>query len=386
MRFATARTSINPPFPVTQAGHISQVTELTEVHDNLEARLLYLENEDFIWIHASCDNLGLDISIQKRVEDELSTFFNKTTHVTVSTTHSHHCGSPRNPKYAEFVCDTIIEAAKLLIIEEVGDLEVAYSTCFFDEVGKSRISHHTSESTAVDLFEIKKEGEVIADIIIHNVHPTILQANTPYFSAEYPGYMLRRMNETEPDVFHTFIQGADGDNSTRFTRPSQDYTAVEALGEKLFVKVMEMKKEEVASFPLKLHFESRIIPLKHEFEPIDMGTLPDDLSERELETIGFGQIMRQRLKDNPQNLKKEIMLSCVDFGSSRILFMPNEMFSWWRTQVDDSFCALGCYSNGYAPYMCGPDQHLLTYETFTDTVTRECKLNIVQLLNQWGKR
>lgn len=385
MRFATSRININPPFPVKQAGHLSQVDKISTVHDDLEARAMYLENEEMIWLHVSVDNLGIKIKVQNEVEKQLNAYYNKETHVTISTTHSHHCGDSGDEKYAAFIQEKILDMAKSLKIEEMDDLQITYQSVFFDQVGKSRISHHVSDSVHIDLFEIKNGEKLLADIIVHNVHPTILQANTPYFSSEYPGYVLRKLNETEPDVFHTFIQGPAGDNSTRFTRPSQDYSAVEALGEKLFAKLLEMKKEKLTSHPLKLSFQSKTISLEHEFNPIDLGEMPSDLSEREKETIGYGQIMRQRLKDHPENLRKESVFSQVDFGSCRIIFVPNEMFSWYRTQVNHELCALGCYSNGYAPYICGPDQHLLTYETFTDTVTKNKKQEIVHLLNTWGK-
>lgn len=384
MRFATSRTNINPPFPIKQAGHLSQVDNITEVHDPLEARLLYLENDKMIWLHCSCDNLGFNIEFQNNLEKQCNAFYNKETHVTVSTTHSHHCADSTIKEYADFAFNQILEAAKQLEISELGELEITYQTIFFDQVGKSRISHHISDSVQLDLFEIKKETKVLADIIIHNVHPTILQADTPYFSAEYPGYVLGKLNGLEPDVFHTFIQGAAGDNSTRFTRPSQDYSAVEYLGEKLLNQILELKKVPLPSQKLTLSFDCKTIALEHEFDPIDLGELPDDLSEREKETIGYGQIMRQRLKEHPENLKKEILISKVDLGMYRILFAPNEMFSWYRTQMNNDFCALGCYSNGYAPYICGPNQHLLTYETFTDTVTKAKKEEIAALLKKWG--
>ena len=61
------------------------------------------------------------------------------------------------------------------------------------------------------------------------------------------------------------------------------------------------------------------------------------------------------------------------------------MFSWYLGEVDRSFTSLACYSNGYAPYVCGLDQKLLTYETFTDTMTRDSKLKIINVQHEWGK-
>ena len=385
MRFGTSQILINAPFPVKQYGHITQITELSEYHDDLYARLLYLQDEKTAWLHISADNLEFEYKVQSTLEDKLKEFFTPDLHVTLSCTHAHHCCDSENERYVAFFIDQVISCAKQMKIEEIGDLTISYSTSFFDGVGKSRISNHEAESLQVDLFQIRKDEKILAELIIHNVHPTILYAATPYFSAEYPGYLLKCMNEAEPDVFHTFMNGAAGDTSTRFTRKCQTYDSVELLGGNLFRKVMEMKQEPIPSVPLKLNFTSEIIPLNHQFNPIDMSNMPPNLSEREIETIGYGQIMRQRLKDKPENLKKEVLFTCINFGGPRIIFVPNEMFSWYRTQVDDSFCALVCYSNGQAPYITGPGQYLLTYETFTDTLTDETKQRLVSMLNNWGK-
>ena len=385
MRFGTSQTIINAPFPVKQFGHITQVTELSEYHDDLHARLLYLEDGKTAWLHISADNLEFQRDVQMTLQKELRKHFSNNLHVTLSCTHSHHCCDPENPKYVDFFIETVLSCAKEMVIEEVGDLTISYSTSPFDGVGRSRISNHEAESLQVDLFQIKKEGKNIAEIIVHNVHPTILFSTHPFFSAEYPGYLLKKLNEAEPDVFHTFMNGAAGDTSTRFTRTSQDYDSVELLGGKLFTKVMEMKQETLPEMPIHLSFVSEMIPQEHQFNPIDMSKMPSNLSEREIETIGYGQIMRQRLKDAPETLKKDVLFSCIHFGGPRIIFVPNEMFSWYRTQVDDRFTALVCYSNGQSPYITAPGQYLLTYETFTDTLTDETKQHLIAVLNKWGR-
>lgn len=386
MYFAAAQTKINAPFAVKQAGHITQEEKLWSFRDDLYARLLYLEDENLAWLHVSADNLGLELEVQQTIEAQLCAYFAKKIHVTVSCTHSHHCCDRDDIAYVQYFTDTVVEAAKNLKIREMGELTVSYQTEGFDKLGKSRISHHISESVQVDLIRIWQGEKAVADIVIHNVHPTTLYANEPYFSAEYPGYLMRSMKQEEPEVFHTFMQGAAGDNSTRFTRSAQDYAAMEERAELLCQQVRKMKQQTVSRSPMHLYMEKCVIPLSHTFEPIDMGEMPQDLSEREKLTIGYGQIMRKRLEDAPEKLKKEILLSYIDLGGVRIIFAPNEMFSWWRTQVDDSFCALVCYSNGDAPYMTGPGQYLLTYETFTDTVTDDSKQEIVRVIRQWGTK
>lgn len=385
MRFATNIITINAPFPIKQYGHLVQVLELEEYHDDLHARLLYLEDENVAWLHVSADNLQFKLNVQKEIQKQLREFLHPALHVTVSCTHAHHCCDSEEKKYCDFFIQKVVEAAKELKIQDVGELTVSYTTSFFDEVGKSRISNHEADALQVDLFQIKKEEKVLAEIIVHNVHPTILFATSSFFSSEFPGYTLRRLNEVEPDVFHTYMSGPSGDISTRFTRTCQTYNSVEYLGDKLFNKLQSMKEEKLESFPIKLSFAQEVISIDHQFQPIDLSMMPENLSDREIETIGYGQIMRERLKEHPENLIQEAVFSCINFNGPRIIFEPIEMFSYYRTEVDLNTTALVCYSNGCGPYITGPGQYLLTYETFTDTLTDETKKRLIDTLHKWGK-
>jgi len=384
MKFGSVSVVINPPFPVKQAGHIIQVDEIFTVHDDLHARLLYLEGEGVAWLHVSADSLGLPLCVQETLEQELSLYWNKPINVTVSATHAHHCCDPENEGYLTFFMETVLNAAKNMRIREVGELAVSYRSQDFDELGKSRISNHKADAVKLDLIQILSGDTILAEIIVHNVHPTVLYAKHPFFSAEYPGYVLQRLHGRKPEIFHTFMQGPAGDTSTRFTRKSQDYDSVIELGEKMVHKILEMKTQEAVPIPLKLSLEKKVLPLQHEFQPIDMSKMPTELSEREQITMSYGPILREQLKEHPEKLEKEILLTMIDFGGPRIIFAPNEMFSWWRTLLDASRCTLVCYSNGAAPYLTGPGQYLLTYETFTDTVTDESKEQIVKVIRSWN--
>ena len=84
MRFAAARTKINAPFAVKQAGHITQKEKLWVFKDDLYARLLFLEDDNVTWLHVSADNLGLELCVQQTIEAQLCDYFNKQIHVTLS--------------------------------------------------------------------------------------------------------------------------------------------------------------------------------------------------------------------------------------------------------------------------------------------------------------
>ena len=133
----------------------------------------------------------------------------------------------------------------------------------------------------------------LVNLLIHNCHPTILEANVPYFSAEYPGYVLDKLQTAHPEAYFTYLQGASGDISTRFTRPGQDYESVRLLGDRLLIKIEELLQEKLPSAPFSLHYTEQLLHYEHTFAPIDLGNVRQNLSEREKLTIHYGEIERR---------------------------------------------------------------------------------------------
>lgn len=383
MKYQTSTIVINPDHPTTQAGHIQQTYLVDKVNDDLHARILVLV-QDITWIHISVDNLGIPLEFNKKLQSALSEYFNTNVHLTISATHSHHCASSKDELYLEELYHKLLNHMKIMELKETDNLQVSYKYEFFDKVGTSRISNSVTKNIFIQLVELYDHDKLVADLITYNTHPTILQAETPFFSADYPGYFLSKLNEKEPDVFHSFTQGAAGDVSTRFNRKSQDYDGVIDLATKLYDKVLELKAKPSTKSELKLSYESIIIPLEHEFTEIDLSNIPDNITDRERQTIEYGQIMRQRLSENPENLTKEVMLSKVSFGEISYIFCPNELFSCYIDEIDVNKTILVCYSNGYSPYVTGYKSHIITYEVFTDTLTDETKLKLIAQLNNWG--
>ena len=126
------------------------------------------------------------------------------------------------------------------------------------------------------------------------------------------------------------------------------------------------------------------ISFKHEFTPIDLSKIRSDLSEREKETIRLGQIERAKLESSNNmifgKLIEEAMIVALDTGSVKIIFFPNEIFSHYMNYIDLDKEILISYSNGYGPYVLPIDFEYITYEMFTDTLTRETKENIIEIL------
>ena len=385
MKVAYSTICINPNFPVKQAGFIQQVNPIYSFNDDLHARIIAFDDGEKVAYHISLDILGVYTEAQTFLKDHLQSKSDKPVSVTLSATHTHFAGDARDIRYQGELVEKLTHAVDNLKFEEDTDLEISYQCVPFEGVGTSRISNHKA-NVLLQLLMIYSNKKPIMGIIVHNCHPTILSGDTPYFSSEYPGYVISELRRLYRDVYFTFMQGAAGDVSTRFTRPSQEYDAVVALGNNLVNKVSELMKEEVELVPFnKINYAFEVLPLQHEFNPIDISNLSDSLTDREIETIHTGAKVRENLSKKLHTLDKQVMISKLELGPYRLVFCPNEAFSSYIDCIDTKYGALVGYSNGYSPYMTGINDDFITYEKFTDTLTVETKQKYMDILSKFGK-
>lgn len=384
MKIAYSKICINPSFPIKQAGFIQQVNPIYNFHDDLHARILAFDDGEKIAYHVSMDILGSPYEIQDSLKQELERRIKRPLSLTISATHTHFSGNQKDVRFQGEVMTKLLHAIEYLKFEE-DTYSISYQCVPFTEVGTSRISNHEAK-VLLQLFTIYKKEEPLFGIIVHNCHPTIHGGLTPYFTSEYPGYATEELKRRYPHMDFTFIQGAAGDVSTRFTRPSQDYDGVIYLGNKLVNKVESLMKEEKEIKPLdNIVYDYEFLPLKHEFNPIDISNLPANLTDREIETIHVGAKVREELSHKLENLAKQVLISKLELGPYKIVFCPNEAFSSYIDNIDITKCALAGYSNGYSPYITGINDDFITYEKFTDTVTKETKEKYNAILAKFGK-
>ncbi len=274
----------------------------------------------------------------------------------------------------------LVEGIVSMHYQDVGKVTCTYTNMHTNAVGKSRISGYESDLEYLNLITFyKNENIPFLRIVINNCHPTILHADVPYFSAEYPGYVLKLMEQEDENCDNSFIMGASGDISSRFIRNGQAYEHMVELAEKLFEEIKVLATKDCPKHPLKLEYNEVEVDLDHEFNPIDLSNIRADLTDRELETIRHGQIMREKLEQTNSVIKKANLASW-DLGAVKIIFFPNEIFSAYMSPLDLSKTMLVSYSNGYGPYVLPIDFPYLTYEMFTDTLTVQTKEKLMEII------
>ncbi|MDO4940627.1 MAG: hypothetical protein Q4E33_02925 [Erysipelotrichaceae bacterium] len=385
MKYSFKKINIEAPFPTTQCGHSCQVEELFDYHDHLYCRCLGLKDDNNWIIHLSMDLLGFDYNHRNMLQDKLRQYYHDDNlHLITSTTHTHYANSVRTNKYVDYLCELLEKEIVKMEYVDKENVTTTYQRFHSTAVGKSRISGYETNNEYLCLIRFYESDNNFLNIVYNNCHPTILQANVPYFSSEYPGYVLKKLEDTYAGVDFTFLQGAAGDISSRFVRDGQDYEALSKLGDNLTKEVIDLMNVEVSKVPFSISYNEIIVPYVHEFTPIDLSNLPENLSDREKETIEIGSKERVKLKaaaeKDPNRLAKCGLVVGLNIGSVKLVFFSNEIFSEYMNYLDLDKEILVSYSNGYGPYVLPIDFNHVTYEMFTDTLTRDTKVKIVEAL------
>ena len=385
MEYSFIKISIESPFPTTQCGHSCQTEKLFSYHDPLYARVFSFRDERNWIVHFSFDLLAFDLEHRNQLEEYLRDFYrDDRIIVATSATHTHYANSVRDPEYVTWLMEKLKNEVVKMEYRTIEDVSVSYQRKHTTAVGRSRISGYETDNENLCLIRFYEKGRNFFNIVAYSCHPTILQANVPYFSAEYPGYVLRKLEEHEPDADFTFLQGAAGDISSRFVRDGQDYEALTKLGDRLYEEILSLMEEDVKTSKLELDYKIVPVTYDHEFTPIDLSKIRSDLSERELETIRLGQIERAKLEKKKSEifntLIHDAIITALELGPVKIIFFPNEIFSAYADFIDPDREILISYSNGYGPYVLPIDFAYITYEMFTDTLTRSSKEKIIDIL------
>ncbi len=383
MKYAFKKIDIAAPFPTRQCGHSSQTEKLFTYHDPLYARVTAFQEDDCWIIHLSLDLLAFDLGSRNELQEHFRNHYRcDKLHVITSTTHTHYANDVRDPQYVEYLLDLLKKEVVTMEYREIGNVTVSFQKIPTQAVGRSRISGYETGREYLGLVRFYQEEKNFLNLLYCNCHPTILQANVPYFSAEYPGYVLKKLEDTCPEASFSFVQGAAGDISSRFVRSGQDYEALKELGDRLYEQVTALMNEETEKEPLRLDYQEYPFTYEHEFTPIDLSNIRADLSDREKETIAIGQKVRAEMENKGNVLfglpSQEVIISTLDLGPVKLLFFPNEIFTEYMNYLDEK-TLLVSYSNGYGPYVLPPDFAYVTYEMFTDTLTKQTKERLIDL-------
>ena len=378
---------INPEFPVNR---MLSSNKHMAVADDLHCRILVLEINQKPLYHLSIDTVEVHLDFRNQIKAAIEGVLNKEIDLIVSATHSHYCPCLKtDDAYKAFFLDKLKGNIKLVKMIEAETLRYCFNYAFFDKTGKSRISDQDSKNIFAETISLFADDQRVATILIYNSHPTTQKMQQGDFTAEYPGYVIRRLKQEYPNEFFTFMLGPAGDISSRFTRRKQDFEEMEYLGE-LLVKEYQRQLDAPCMTKAidKFAYEETILPIKR--GPVDLDiAIPANIVGRERETIETAindYKTGKRKLDIAQQPAEHLFCHLTLSNDYSIIFEPFETFSCYYDYVDKDHCSLVTISNGFDHYLLGLDKQRITFEMFSDNVTKETKKKIGQILNDWSNQ
>lgn len=378
MYFTTYKCSITPPYPTKKAGHMDAIELINTNHDPIEARFIYLEKDNTKLLLISCDLLGLPYHFCQRIQTIVNQYFKHQVDLLLSCTHTHYSYDIENNDYLNTLAAIIENSLHNLKPKYYKTLSIGYQCIPFNEISSSRISYYHEEQIYLSLLNFYDNNNLLACIIIHNTHPTILSSKIPYFSSEFCGYTLQLLSKTYPNTFFTYLSGASGDISTRFKRKGQNYDEVIRISQILYTNIIkiidDMHKDvidqiKIVHDKIKATHDYSILPIKDS----------SNLSSRELISLEYGIKIRKKLAQQ-QHAYPFINISTLTINQYQFIFIPNEIFSAYLNALNLNKQMLISYTNGYEPYILPINFEYFCYEAFCDTSSDQTKLELYNYL------
>lgn len=228
-------------------------------HDPLYGSVFYFENEKNRLLYITLDLVG----VTKERCDEIRMLIERhlgisRKNVAVSCTHTHSGPTTGgvgwgnfddlqevNPKYNDYLRDLLLEAA-YEAVENAFDAKVGWGvgTCGKEKgVGGNRHDPEGPCDPSVSVFAIKDLNDELRGCTVnYSMHPTVLHADSFFYTADYPCYIRQTMNAKYPFMVFGFQMGSSGDQSSRFFRQGQDFKEAERIGSAIGQVALEVLK------------------------------------------------------------------------------------------------------------------------------------------------
>ena len=285
LKAGVANVNITPPVGVPMSGYAARKGLSQGVHDELYAKALVLDDDEQRIALVISDLLYLDEDFTesvRRLIEESTGISGQNVMVAVTHTHAGPVGSCLNLMYRledEAVVNRIkgmrsfvedlrsvlerkIAGAVYIAAQNMVDAGIGVGKGLVHAVGTNRRDPRDPMDPEVGVIRIEDlESNVKAVLYNFTCHPTVLSAENLLFTADYPGYASRVIEETKKGVVALFTNGALGDISTRFTRREQTFREAERLGTILAAEVLKTLEQTETTDRVKVNAISKKVNL-----------------------------------------------------------------------------------------------------------------------------
>lgn len=268
MRVTFDQIDITPTQPEYFSGY-GRSEKSQGVHDALRMNYLKIEFEAANLFIFSLDLLNVNRSFSKKVEEKINELYPKDENIVLITAIHTHSGPavfslpslthPVNPELEEEVYRKAIQLlANSSVSSEVsrvelvtGEIEGAYGNRNDPEAYGDKNFYR---------FDFFQEEKLVGAVVNLACHPTILKQDNLLFSADLFG-SIRSHLENALACPVVMLNGASGDNSSRYYSKGKDFKEVGRLGEEISQQILTRGERRNVDLSLLAHsvFEENIL-------------------------------------------------------------------------------------------------------------------------------
>lgn len=381
------------PRNILLSGYIDRTDGNAGTHDELYTRCLVLFDEKIMLVIISNDLLEVDREITENVRKGI----NKEVgipheNIMVCSTHTHSGPAvtkwdfsigdyiERNEikKLRHEITNAIIENA-IQCMSELKPAVIGYIKTECSEVTGNRVEEKGISDPSIGTIIIKDMNEQVISLIVNYAcHPTILGADNLLVSGDFSGVLMKKLDKYLINSTNLFINGACGNQSTRFNRRGQSFEEVERIAQLLYEKVINSLStaEFFDSYPhLQTKLEEIIFPVKkllareklvenyknaeknkNEIMDSNMSIGEKRLAITKLQGAKISLDLFKTL-EGKKDIRSEIQIFRI--GDMEIVGIPVELFVEYGIEIKNKSCSsnviLACYANEVLGYLCTED-------------------------------
>ena len=377
-----ARAVITPPFGTALAGYFpSRPAE--GLHDDLYARVVAMRTDEPV-IVVQLDLMCADELFVDMLEERICKMFlipHENVFVSCIHTHSGSAATMEKDSLSELFRDElasehVIGQVLWSIGQALSDMRpftLSVSSSRLDGIGNNRSDYAAPYDNELILMQLTRDdGE---KILLYNYacHPTVLSRENRLISADYPGAAAAILEQQDDIAGALFLNGADGDISTRFTRKESSFAEVRRIGGILGGEVLKMScLAETGESVGKL----RCISLSFQVAVKSMMTLEEadtalenaKRNKEEAEKLGLeagklrlvqslyeGALLnRETIRTLHGVTSLSLQIRVLQINHLSLIYIPGELFSSLGLMLKEKVggkAAVVCYGHGCVGYI-----------------------------------
>jgi hypothetical protein len=246
LRAGAGRAEIEVPLgmPLSGYGNRTNVPS-TGVHDPVYARALVLESEGRRAAVVGTDLLIITLELREDVEARVSDL--DLDFLSISATHTHYSiGAYADNKVAEIAVmgkydpaafEIVASSIKKALREAAADMKPAMIAAGSgpgpDVTANRRHKGGPTDPKMRVLGVWAEDGNLMALIMNHAIHPTTMPSKTTLVSGDNTGAAERIMEELHPGTVAIFMNGGEGDQSPNIGWSRSSWDEVEEIGRRM---------------------------------------------------------------------------------------------------------------------------------------------------------